>query len=98
MAPVLCDAFSALGAALGVFVPQPAHAAAHRWRFALASHEGGEGAAFDPGLGLGCAGDWMRGTRVEDAYLAGVALAGRALGEARQRAPASVGAASSRAG
>lgn len=97
MAPILCDAFSALGAALGVFVPPPAHAAAHRWRYALASHEGGEGAAFDRELGLGCAGDWMRGTRVEDAYLAGVALAGRVLGEARQPSRAAVGAAASRA-
>lgn len=96
MAPILCDAFSALGAALGVFVPQPAHAAAHRWRFGLASHEGGEGAAFDRELGLGCAGDWMRGTRVEDAYLAGVALAGRVLGEARQPSRVTAGAAASR--
>jgi len=97
MAPILCEAFSALGAALGVFVPPPAHAAAHRWRYALASHEGGEGAAFDRELGLGFAGDWMRGTRVEDAYLAGVALAGRVLGEARQPSRAAVGAAASRA-
>jgi len=97
MAPILCEAFSALGAALGVFVPPPAHAAAHRWRYALASHEGGEGAAFDRELGLGFAGDWMRGTRVEDAYLAGVALAGRVLGEARQPSRAAVGAEASRA-
>ena len=97
MAPILCEAFSALSAALGVFVPPPAHAAAHRWRYALASHEGGEGAAFDRELGLGFAGDWMRGTRVEDAYLAGVALAGRVLGEARQPSRAAVGAEASRA-
>jgi hypothetical protein len=83
MAPVLCEAFASLGASLGVFVPQPAHAAAHRWRYALPSGEGGDGAMFDRERGLGCAGDWMRGTRVEDAYLAGLALAGRALGEAR---------------
>lgn len=83
MAPALCEAFAALGASLGVFVPPPAHAAAHRWRHGLASQEGGESAAFDRELGLGCAGDWMRGSRVEDAYLAGAALAGRVLGEAR---------------
>jgi predicted NAD/FAD-dependent oxidoreductase len=35
---------------------------------------------FDNLRGLGAAGDWLRGTRVEDAYLSGVALAGRVLG------------------
>jgi photolyase PhrII len=97
MARTLQDAFAALGAALGVFVPPPAHAAAHRWRYALAASEGGEGSVFDRELGLGCAGDWLRGTRVEDAYLAGVSLAGRALCEARQPSRAPVDAAASRA-
>jgi len=36
--------------------------------------------------GLGMAGDWLRGTRVEDAYLSGVALAGRVLGGTTARA------------
>jgi len=98
MARIMQDAFAALGAVLGVFVPLPAHAVAHRWRYALAAGEGGEDAIFDRELGLGCAGDWLRGTRVEDAYLAGVALAGRVLCEARQRSPAAVDVAASRVG
>ncbi len=81
IAPRLAQAFADLSASLGVTVPEPHHAIAHRWRFALPSADAGGGAAFDAGLGLGLAGDWRRGTRVEDAYLSGVALAGRALGE-----------------
>ena len=60
--------------------PAPTHVAAHRWRFALPAREGGPTSLFDAALGLGAAGDWLRGTRVEDAYLSGVALAGRVLG------------------
>ncbi len=77
----LSCAFAQLCDALRVASPRPFHAVAHRWRFALAPDGRGAGAAFDARLGLGLAGDWTRGSRVEDAYLAGVALAGRALGE-----------------
>ena len=58
----------------------PAHAVAHRWRFALPSRDGGATSMYDSARGLGAAGDWLRGTRVEDAYLSGVALVGRVLG------------------
>ncbi|MBI1302645.1 MAG: FAD-dependent oxidoreductase [Phycisphaera sp.] len=81
IAPRLAQAFAELSASLGVTAPEPHHALAHRWRFALASLGAGGGALFDADLGIGLAGDWRRGTRVEDAYLSGVALAGRALGE-----------------
>jgi len=85
----LSEAFSRLGESLGVPIPAALHAEAHRWRFALAVEEGGPRAAFDAGLRLGIAGDWLSGSRVEDAYLAGIALAGRALaaGGARVQAP-----------
>jgi predicted NAD/FAD-dependent oxidoreductase len=86
VAPEIARAFASLCAASGVAMPSPAHAVAHRWRFALASREGGIGSAFDASLGLGMAGDWLRGTRVEDAYLSGVALAGRVLGTSAARA------------
>ena len=83
--PDIERAFADLGATLGVDLPAPIHATAHRWRFALASREGGAGSMLDPASGIGMAGDWMRGTRVEDAYLSGIALAGRVLGAAAQR-------------
>ena len=83
--PDIERAFADLGATLGVDLPAPIHATAHRWRFALASREGGAGSMLDTASGIGMAGDWMRGTRVEDAYLSGIALAGRALGAAAQR-------------
>ncbi len=80
---LLSHAFTRLCATLAVAPPEPFHAVAHRWRLGLAREERGAGAAFDSRLCLGFAGDWTRGSRVEDAYLAGVALAGRALCEAR---------------
>ena len=83
IAALLSGALARLCASLAVAPSEPFHAVAHRWRFGLAREEAGVGAAFDARLGLGCAGDWMRGSRVEDAYLAGVALAGRALCGAR---------------
>ncbi|MFM1868302.1 MAG: hypothetical protein RL591_1710 [Planctomycetota bacterium] len=80
VAPEIFAAFVQLCRNAGVEASQPAHLLAHRWRFALASREGGPTSVFDVQQGLGMAGDWLRGTRVEDAYLAGVALAGRVLG------------------
>jgi len=91
IAPELARAFAALCATSRVQMPVPAHALAHRWRFALASREGGPGSALDARLGLGMAGDWMRGTRVEDAYLSGVSLAGRVLGVSTTRARSRTG-------
>jgi len=77
----LVQEFARLSASLGVAAPEPHHALAHRWRFALPSADALGGAAFDADLGIGLAGDWRRGARVEDAYLSGVALAARALCE-----------------
>ncbi|MCE2881996.1 MAG: FAD-dependent oxidoreductase [Planctomycetaceae bacterium] len=85
IAPRMVDAFGRLAALLGVRIAAPVHAQAHRWRFALASGEGGPSSAFDASAGIGMAGDWMRGTRVEDAYLSGISLAGRVLAAAAQR-------------
>jgi renalase len=91
IAPELARAFAALCAKSRVEMPEPTHELAHRWRFALASREGGLGSALDARLGLGVAGDWMRGTRVEDAYLSGVSLAGRVLGMSTMRARSGAG-------
>ena len=86
VAPEIFAAFAELCRSASVELPQPSHLLAHRWRFALASREGGPTSVFDPQHGLGMAGDWLRGTRVEDAYLSGVALAGRVLGGTIARA------------
>lgn len=80
VAPVLAGAFASLCRELGAGTPRFEHAQAHRWRLALPAAEGVRAGMYDPTLGLGAAGDWMRGPRVEDAYLSGVALAGRVLG------------------
>ncbi len=80
VAPEILRVFSELCRSAHADLPEPLHLLAHRWRFALASREGGPASLFDSHRGLGMAGDWLRGTRVEDAYLSGVALAGRVLG------------------
>ncbi len=70
---LLADFFSAAGIAPAV----PTHIDAHRWLYALPQALKGEGARFDPALGLGIAGDWLHSPLVEGAW-----LSGRALGQA----------------
>ncbi|MFM1823928.1 MAG: hypothetical protein RI967_2194 [Planctomycetota bacterium] len=93
MIPEIEARFRALAASLGVAVPRTVHASAHRWRFALAGREVGPEAVYDARLGIGAAGDWLRGSRIEDAYLSGIALAGRVLGTLDRRLDALRGAA-----
>ena len=57
------------------------HAVAHRWRYALAEAPLEAGALCFPEARLALAGDWCAGSRVEGAWLSGVAAAGR-LGNA----------------
>jgi renalase len=49
--------------------------AAHRWRLALPVNPLAEPFLYDPQQGIGLAGDWCGGPRVEGAYLSGIALA-----------------------
>ena len=65
----------------GQALARPLAAFAHRWRFARVSRPVGEPCLFDPSLGLGAAGDWCLGPRLEAAFLSGAALAGRVLAE-----------------
>lgn len=53
----------------------PTHLDAHRWLYALPEVRKGEGAVFDPDLGIGIAGDWLHSPRIEGAWLSGRALA-----------------------
>jgi predicted NAD/FAD-dependent oxidoreductase len=67
---------------VGGALPEVAHADAHRWRFAQPEPALAAPCLFDDGLGIGVAGDWCGGPRVEGAFLSGLALARRILGGA----------------
>jgi len=68
----------ALAEALGEpRLPVHVHATAHRWRFAAAAPPREDVALFDPALGLGLAGDWLAGSKVQGAWRSGRALAAR---------------------
>ena len=60
-------------------VSTPDVVTAHRWRYARAPEPCVQNAYFDEAVGLGLAGDWLAGGRVEGAVLSGVALAGSVL-------------------
>ena len=57
----------------------PVHAVSHRWRYAQPDPVVAAPALYDAELGLGAAGDWCGGARVEGALLSGIALAERVL-------------------
>ncbi len=67
---------AALSEAAGCPIPAPVAAAAQRWRYALSAGTG-DGALWNPSLGLGVCGDWLLGPRVECAWLSGRMLARR---------------------
>ena len=76
VAPILlADFFAAAGIAPAVPPAVLTHIDAHRWLYALPQAPKGEGARFDPALGLGIAGDWLHSPRVEGAWLSGRELA-----------------------
>ena len=54
---------------------QPAHAVAHRWRYAQTVQPMGAPFLWDAQQGLGVCGDWCLGHRVEDAFVSGLELA-----------------------
>ncbi len=64
---------AAFVAASGVAVG-PAHAVAHRWRYARAEVALGEDFLWDAALQVGVCGDWCLAGRLEAAYLSGNAL------------------------
>jgi renalase len=67
----LTDAFAALA---GGSLPAPLYAAAHRWRHALVETPLGAPCLWEPGRGLGAAGDWCIAARAEAAVESGAAL------------------------
>jgi hypothetical protein len=64
---------------LGVTLPETAYARAHRWRYARAEDPREDGCLVDLQRGLLACGDWANGSRIEGAFLAGRAAAGRVL-------------------
>ena len=64
-----------LEAALGKSLPETAFFAVHRWLYARASGFDAGPPVWDPDLRLGACGDWVKGDRVEDAYLSAEVLA-----------------------
>lgn len=54
----------------------------HRWRYAIAEKPLSQGYLWDPEKMVGVCGDWCSGSRVEGAYLSGVAVAEAILREA----------------
>lgn len=71
--------YAALADAAGCALPAPVAAMSHRWRYALSAGTG-DGALWNPGIGLGVCGDWLLGPRVECAWLSGQMLAKSILG------------------
>ncbi|MEJ6595468.1 NAD(P)-binding protein [Parasphingorhabdus sp.] len=59
---------------LGVALPDPLVASAHRWRYAR-SGKTDQNALYNKDFSIGVCGDWLIGPRVECAWLSGTALA-----------------------
>jgi predicted NAD/FAD-dependent oxidoreductase len=65
--------------AIGSQPIQPIFAKAHRWRYAQAENPLKVGCLWDAKLRLGACGDWCQMSRIEGAFLGGMAMAGRVL-------------------
>jgi predicted NAD/FAD-dependent oxidoreductase len=72
---VLPQLLAAFEAVVGRPVPAPEFSAAHRWRYASILRPLDETHLWDASTGVGIAGDWCGGPRVEGAWLSGSALA-----------------------
>jgi renalase len=70
--------YAALSSVSGGSIPEPITAVSHRWRYALSSGTG-DGALWNPSIGLGVCGDWLLGPRVECAWQSGRMLAERCI-------------------
>lgn len=69
--------FEALQDLCGAQCSRPDHFDLHQWRYARVESALDIDYLFDADRGLAACGDWCRGSRVEDAFLSGLALAHR---------------------
>ncbi len=67
--------------ATGATPRKPEHTQAHRWRFAIPSTPLSDSCLFSTAMQVGACGDWCGGPRVEGAFLSGMAVAGRVMGQ-----------------
>jgi len=70
--PLMVAAFRRIA---GSEIPDPVHAAVHRWRLSRSEPAMGVDAFWDGNLRIGACGDWCVGSRIEGAYLSGLAVA-----------------------
>ena len=74
-----------LGERARLELPNPVHAVAHRWRYALPAPPLEVGALHERETGIVLAGDWCAGARVEGAVISGWAAAEHLLADDRLR-------------
>lgn len=79
---IVSSLLQALADLAGRPLPTATFAEAHRWRYASVTRTLDERSLWDAGSGVGVAGDYCRGPRVEGAWLSGRHLAQRILNEA----------------
>ena len=75
----------ALFTQMGRKIVRPEFTQAHFWRYAIAENPLKEGFLWDPAKKVGVCGDWCKLSRVEGAFLSGMAIAGRILGMVGQK-------------
>jgi photolyase PhrII len=74
------EALKELQRAISMDGLQPVASTAHRWNYAICPEERGQTDWFDSIAGIAVCGDWTHGSRVEGAFLSGMAAAGRIFG------------------
>ena len=72
---VAADLIAAFAEVVGRSLPAISFSGAHRWLYARTGQPMEARPVFDPERRLGVCGDWVRGDRVEDAFLSAEALA-----------------------
>lgn len=80
-------ALAELQKAIGIRLQKPIQVCAHRWRYALVPSLEPLDGCFDRHSGIAVCGDWTNGSRVEGAFLSGMAAAGRILGSFDENQP-----------
>lgn len=63
----------------GIPARTPIHLRAHRWKFAIPESPVNQNCFYDSEAGIAACGDWVNGSRVEGAFMSGMAAAGRIL-------------------